>query len=69
MKLSLISPWALLLLVWLAGCSKTEPAPEPIRAVRTITLGAEATGGTREYAADVRARVESRLACAWRASW
>jgi RND family efflux transporter MFP subunit len=45
----------------LAACSKPEPAPEPIRAVRTMTVTADTTGGQHEYAAEVRARVESRL--------
>jgi RND family efflux transporter MFP subunit len=45
----------------LAACSKPEPAPEPVRAVRTLTLTADSAGGTHEYAAEVRARVESRL--------
>ncbi|HJV61424.1 MAG TPA: efflux RND transporter periplasmic adaptor subunit [Albitalea sp.] len=45
----------------LAACSKTEPAPEPIRAVRTVTVSSDAAGGTYEYAAEVRARTESRL--------
>ncbi|CAG1018221.1 Multidrug resistance protein MdtA [Burkholderiaceae bacterium] len=45
----------------LAACAKPEPAPEPIRAVRTVTVSADAAGGVREYAADVRARTESRL--------
>jgi membrane fusion protein, multidrug efflux system len=48
-------------LVMLAACSRTEPAPEPVRAVRTLTVGADSAGGALEYAADVRARVESRL--------
>lgn len=47
--------------VVLAACSKTEPAPEPIRAVRTMTVSADAAGGVYEYAAEVRARTESRL--------
>lgn len=45
----------------LAACSKPEPAPEPVRAVRTMTVSADSAGGTHEYAAEVRARVESRL--------
>jgi RND family efflux transporter MFP subunit len=45
----------------LAACSKPEPAPEPVRAVRTLTLTPDSAGGTHEYAAEVRARVESRL--------
>ena len=45
----------------LAGCSKTEPAPEPVRAVRTLTVASEAAGGVNEYAAEVRARSDTRL--------
>jgi membrane fusion protein, multidrug efflux system len=45
----------------LAACSKTEPAAEPVRAVRTLTVASGAAGGTREYAAEIRARTESRL--------
>ncbi|HEX6704570.1 MAG TPA: efflux RND transporter periplasmic adaptor subunit [Albitalea sp.] len=47
--------------VAVAACSKTEPAPEPVRAVRTITVAADSAGGVQEYAAEVRARTESRL--------
>jgi membrane fusion protein, multidrug efflux system len=52
---------ALCALAVLAACSRTEPAPEPVRAVRTLTVAADSAGGALEYAADVRARVESRL--------
>ncbi len=45
----------------LAGCSRTEPAPEPVRAVRTMIISADSAGGVHEYAAEVRSRVESRL--------
>ena len=45
----------------LVGCSPPPPAPEAIRAVRTMTLGADSAGGTIEYAAEVRARSEVRL--------
>lgn len=48
-------------LTLLVGCSRSETAPEPVRAVRTMTVGADSAGGTHEYAAEVRARVESRL--------
>ncbi len=44
-----------------AGCAKTETAPEPVRAVRTVTVSTGAAGGVLEYAAEVRARTESRL--------
>ncbi|QTN25404.1 efflux RND transporter periplasmic adaptor subunit [Rhizobacter sp. AJA081-3] len=48
-------------LVALAACSRQEPAPDPIRAVRTLTIAPQTAGGTHEYAGEVRARTESRL--------
>jgi RND family efflux transporter MFP subunit len=45
----------------LAGCSRPAAAPEPVRAVRTLTVGAEALTGATDYAAEVRARTEARL--------
>lgn len=45
----------------LGACSKTEPAPDPVRAVRTITLSPQTAGGAYEYAGEVKARTESRL--------
>lgn len=45
----------------LTACSKPAPPPEPVRAVRTVTIGSDAVGAQYEYAADVRARTESRL--------
>ncbi len=45
----------------LAGCSRTEPAPEPVRAVRTIAVSLGEAGGSHEYAAEIRARTESQL--------
>jgi membrane fusion protein, multidrug efflux system len=53
----LLLPVALLL----AACSPPPPAPEPVRAVRVMTVAADAAGGVQEYAGEVRARVESRL--------
>ena len=47
--------------VLLAACAKKEPAPDPIRAVRTLTISAGSTSASHEYAAEVRARTESRL--------
>ena len=46
----------------LAACSKPAAAPEPVRAVRTLTVIAGQSGGVVDYAGEVRARVESRLA-------
>ncbi|MCU0814404.1 MAG: efflux RND transporter periplasmic adaptor subunit, partial [Burkholderiaceae bacterium] len=45
----------------LAACSRPESAPEPVRAVRTIEVGADAVATTQEYAAEIRARTESKL--------
>ncbi len=52
---------ALASIVTLAACSKTEVAPEPVRAVRTVTVSPQTAGGAYEYAGEVRARTESRL--------
>lgn len=45
----------------LAACAKTEPAPEPVRAVKLMTVGRQSMEFEHEYAGDVRARSESRL--------
>ena len=45
----------------LAACSKPEAPPEPIRAVKLMTVSASTVGAQQEYAGEVRARVESRL--------
>jgi membrane fusion protein, multidrug efflux system len=50
------------LLLLLAACSKPAAAPEPVPAVRTLTVARSQAEGSREYAAEVRAQVESRLA-------
>lgn len=47
--------------LWLAACSPKPPAPEPVRAVRVMTVAPDAAGGVQEYAGEVRARTESRL--------
>lgn len=51
----------LLLAGLLAACSRPAPAPDPVRAVRTMTVTPASTGGTLEYAGEIRARSESRL--------
>lgn len=45
----------------LTACGKPAPAPEPVRAVKLVTIDAQARQGQVEYAGEVRARVESRL--------
>jgi len=54
-------PVAIVVGVVLAACSAAPPPEEPVRAVRTMTLSATSAGGEHEYAADIRARTESRL--------
>src|SRR5471032_1861171 len=46
----------------LVACAKEPVATEPVRAVRTLTVGQLSGATTRDYAAEVHARVESRLA-------
>jgi multidrug efflux system membrane fusion protein len=53
--------FALAGLVGLTACSKTEAPPDPIRAVRTLTVSPQTAGGAYEYAGEIRARTESRL--------
>lgn len=45
----------------LAGCSKPQAVEEPVRAVRTVIVTDQAASTRLEYAAEVRARTESRL--------
>ena len=52
---------ATLTLTVLSACSKPAPAPEPIRAVKVLTVGVSGLNLGHEYAGEVRARVESRL--------
>ena len=58
-----LRPTALLLaaLLALSACSRPQPAPEPLRSVRTVTVGAASVSAGQEFAAEVRARTESRL--------
>ena len=48
--------------VFLMGCSKPPAVEEPVRAVKTITVGADSFAANSEYTGEVRAQVESRLA-------
>src|SRR6478735_151932 len=45
----------------LGGCSKPEPAPEPVRSVKVLTVAPSAYQSTREFSGEVRPRIESRL--------
>lgn len=44
-----------------AACSKPEPAPEPVRSVKVMTIGASSFESGHEFSGEVRPRVESRL--------
>lgn len=46
----------------LSACSRTEAQPEPVRVVRTMIVSTASAGGSQEYAAEIRARSEVRLA-------
>ena len=61
-----VSKWfaaaaAVAAVVVLAACGKQAPPPEPERYVRTLVLTPQSAGLQREFAAEVRARLESRL--------
>lgn len=45
----------------LAGCSRPEPAPEPVRSVKVLTVGPSAFQSAHEFSGEVRPRIESRL--------
>jgi membrane fusion protein, multidrug efflux system len=52
---------ALMSVLALSACSRTEAPQEPIRAVKVLTVGVDKFQSEHEFAGDVRARVESRL--------
>lgn len=54
-------PSVLVVALAFAGCSKPEPAPQPVRAVKLLTVGVAPMTAQTEYAGEVRARTESRL--------
>jgi multidrug efflux system membrane fusion protein len=61
MRLPLVPALLLAVALALAGCSREASEPEPVRAVRTVKLAAGNAGRRFEFAAEVRARTESRL--------
>lgn len=60
-----VAAWVLLPVVCaalvLTGCSRSEKAPEPVRSVKLMSVGASADNAVQEYAGEVRAKIESRL--------
>lgn len=48
-------------LALVVACSRSAPAPEPVRSVKTITVQSPSAGGVVDFAGEVRARTESRL--------
>lgn len=45
----------------LTACSRPEPPPVPVRAVKVMTIGVQSQEFSHEYAGEVRARSEARL--------
>ena len=52
---------ALALAAAVAGCARTEPPPEPVRAVKVFTVATSGLARQQEFAGEVRPRTESRL--------
>lgn len=60
---SRLAPWsaAFLAAAVLAGCSRPEAPPEPVRSVKVMTVSASGLQSRYEFSGEVRARIESRL--------
>ena len=58
-----VSRWlpALVLSASVVACSRPVPAPEPVRAVRSVVVAPGAASARQDFAAEIRARTESRL--------
>ena len=50
--------------LFLAACTPAAPPPEPVRAVKLVTVGVGALQARQDYSGEVRARTESRLGVA-----
>lgn len=57
----LVSSAFFLTVVALTGCSRQEAQPEPVRAVKVVTVGQQALLSETMFSGELRARVESRL--------
>lgn len=57
-RLALVTTVAVTLL---AGCAKPEPAAEPVRSVKVLTVAPSKFLSAREFSGEVRPRIESRL--------
>lgn len=58
------SPWRrapLFLVAVLVACSRPQPAPEPVRSVKVLTVSTGAIAASHEFAGEVRPQIESRL--------
>lgn len=53
--------FACAIVIFVSACSRQEPIPEPIRAVKLIEVGRGERNAVVEYAGDVRAQTESKL--------
>ncbi len=52
----------LLAAIAVTGCSRSDPTAEPIRTVRTTAVNPGSVAGNNEFAGEIRARTETRLA-------
>jgi len=53
--------WPVVGMIALSACSRPVPSPDPVRAVRTVTVDGARAAPTYEFAGEVHARIESRL--------
>lgn len=61
LSLSRLAPLLAVPALLLAGCKDAPPPPEPVRAVKLVTVEVGQYGSELEFAAEVRPRIESRL--------
>ena len=61
LSLSRLAPVLAVAALLLAGCKDAPPPPEPVRAVKLLTVEVGQYASELEFAAEVRPRIESRL--------